>query len=383
MAGEEVAVWLGVPLAFLLAFSNGANDIANSMGTIVGARSLSLSRALLAGAACEFLGALAIGPFVASNIASGQVHTDAFDKNALLLAFVMLSALAGAASTTLLATLYGYPISATHGIISGILATSLASALPNALNTSGLTFTLLGWVASPLVGMLAGMLVSGGLHHLITTSQDPRTAATSRQPLLLALTVAVSLLFLLLKGPPLVTHFIGRRYWLAVILALLGGCLVSVVHFCVQQWASRRACRFDEEESSKREKGESSVKLDDFSQSEVQSEVGSPGTALARETSRVFEDLEQPFVPLLIVAGLTVALAHGANDVGNAVGPLAVLLDIAETRGVQSTSVLPTWGILALGSRTILTVGSQITALTPQRSFASQIGAGVAVLSSS
>ena len=33
-----------------------------------------------------------------------------------------------------------------------------------------------------------------------------------------------------------------------------------------------------------------------------------------------FDAIQRPFAPLLVLAGLTVALAHGANDVGNAIG---------------------------------------------------------------
>jgi len=105
-------------------------------------------------------------------------------------------------------------------------------------------------------------------------------------------------------------------------------------------------------------------------------------------------EVEGPFVPLLIISALTVAFAHGANDVGNAVGPLAIIYQIHNEGVIDASPDIPLWalcmgaagfvvGIVLLGSRTISTVGSNITALTPSRSYATQMGAAVAVLASS
>ena len=105
------------------------------------------------------------------------------------------------------------------------------------------------------------------------------------------------------------------------------------------------------------------------------------------------EVAEKPFVSLLILSALTVAFAHGANDVGNAVGPLAAIFEATLNGSIAAKPKIPLWtltigsagfviGIAALGSRTIATVGGKITALTPSKSFSVQIGAAVAVLSS-
>lgn len=146
-ASSPSATWalgLGVPAAFLLAAANGANDIANSVGTAVGARVLSMRQALVAGCLFEFIGAMAIGPFVASSIAGNEVQTAAFDDDPALFSILMLSSLLGAGSTTLLATLYGYPISATHGIISGIITVALCTGKPDVLDVHGVTLTIIG-----------------------------------------------------------------------------------------------------------------------------------------------------------------------------------------------------------------------------------------------
>ena len=96
---------------------------------------------------------------------------------------------------------------------------------------------------------------------------------------------------------------------------------------------------------------------------------------------------EKHFVPLLILSALTVAFAHGSNDVGNAIGPLAVILEVRDNDKVDGTPSMPlsilflgalsfVFGIILLGPRTIKTVGS-ITSLTPSKSYATQLGAAV------
>ena len=103
-----------------------------------------MRQALVAGCLFEFIGAMAIGPFVASSIAGNEVQTAAFDDDPALFSILMLSSLLGAGSTTLLATLYGYPISATHGIISGIITVALCTGKPDVLDVHGVTLTIIG-----------------------------------------------------------------------------------------------------------------------------------------------------------------------------------------------------------------------------------------------
>lgn len=98
-------------------------------------------------------------------------------------------------------------------------------------------------------------------------------------------------------------------------------------------------------------------------------------------------------MPLLILSALTVAFAHGGNDLGNSIGPLAAILVAISGGDIAAIPEIPMWvlllgaggfvvGILLLGERTITTVGSKITKLTPSRSFAVQMGTAIAVLSS-
>merc|ERR1711865_137050 len=115
-----------------------------------------------------------------------------------------------------------------------------------------------------------------------------------------------------------------------------------------------------------------------------------------KEQRRNKAKMEELFTPLLVISALCVAFAHGANDVGNAVGPLAVIYQVYDEGSIPASGKpnIPMWcllmgavgfvlGIVFLGSKTIATVGTKITKLTPTRSYATQIGAAIAVLASS
>lgn len=109
-----VLVHLGYPVAFVLAFSNGANGAANSMGTSVGAKALTLRQAIMLCAIFELLGAMTMGQFVSKTISKGVLVPSVFSADASLFALDMFCILTGAAIITLVATIYGYPVSATQ-----------------------------------------------------------------------------------------------------------------------------------------------------------------------------------------------------------------------------------------------------------------------------
>ena len=128
-------------------------------------------------------------------------------------------------------------------------------------------------------------------------------------------------------------------------------------------------------------------------EAEVEAEVDQVGSPTPPPDEELAADAEQPFVPLLILSAMTVAFAHGGNDLGNSIGPLAAVLVAASSGDIAAPPEIDTWvlllgaggfvvGIALLGRRTIETVGGKITKLTPSRSFSVQMGTAVAVLSS-
>lgn len=450
---------VGLLASFLLAFANGANDIANSVGTSVGAGALTLTQALVLGSIAEFLGAVTLGSFVSKTISKGVIEPESYEDTPDLFSLAMFAVLWGAGATTLLATMFGLPISATHGVIGGLVAVGLAAKGPDSLGWGKLGYTCIGWVASPIVGGVVSMLVYVVIKKTVHDHPEPARRANKVQPLFTWATLGVLLLFLLMKGPEVIQV---KPLWLAVIVSVCGGGTLTLLSYAVLHLRNR-FCKdlFNDPEIDTVEcyetKGDQGVsieitdeatnpaswaehqrlpqpeqeQLDDLpapatagaAESPVSTPDGEacnnpacigtapsnivkvmpmssddegPNEAAAKAGAEVEDDplVEQPFVSLLIISALTVAFAHGANDVGNAVGPLVIIFQIYEQGVIDASPSIPFWsllmgatgfvlGIVTIGSRTIKTVGSSLTKLSPSRSYATQIGAAVAVLLSS
>jgi phosphate/sulfate permease len=407
-----VLIVLGVYASVLVALANGANDIANSMGTSFGAGALTMTQAIVLGLIAEALGAMSLGSLVAKTISKGIVDPSNYAAagciGVLRFGVSMVCVLVGTGIVTLLATLYGLPISASHGVIGGLIAVGLIGQGPESLGVASIIKTMVAWVASPTVGAVSSALINTLIVYAIHRSNDPGARARLLQPCFIALVVAVAVGFIAIKGPPALK--ISPAPVGAGVSVLIGvGVGVLIAFFRVLKAVhARRKGGGDEvgtssasSESAPVKAASSGVVLADGgggggggSESDAALEEArrhmptSPGM---REAAKL-EGAEKPFVPLLILSALTVAFAHGANDVGNAVGPLAAILEAAASN-IEATPEVPIWvlaigsggfvvGIAALGNRTISTVGGKITKLTPSRSFSVQIGAAVAVLSS-
>ena len=213
----------------VVAIANGANDIANSMGTSFGAGALTLRQAIWYGAAAEFAGAVLLGSSVAKTISKGVINPHEYAEDGcegvLMFAVGMISVLAGTGSTTLLATLYGLPISASHGVIGGLLAVGLVSHGSAGIGWAPLEQTVVAWVASPLLGGIT----AGALNFVVTTAvhrtRAPAWRAQLLQPLFVAVTVAVAVAFILITGPRAVKV---RPVGLAVLISCAAGMAVGL-----------------------------------------------------------------------------------------------------------------------------------------------------------
>ena len=368
---------------------------------------MTVRQALIADCFFEAVGALSMGPSVAGTISSGEVYASKWQDSPSYFGLLMFSVLVGAGSTTLLATMYGLPISSTHGVISGVVACALVSETSGALKNGdavnwwpGFGMTVFGWVASPIVGMLAGMVVSYVVYKLIIGTENPAKSARKQQPTLLAGTAAIIISFLLIKGPEFLSSPFKGKSWLAILIAIAGGGCVALALLAYQHLKQPDQSA-DSEDTAKDSDDQVPVLGSPREPADEDAENASPSDSAPGASQHIFDDVQKPFVPLLIAAGLTVAFAHGGNDVGNAVGPLSTILyihqqnphavpsdDDEDAAGTPWSAIIVgtlalVAGIMTLGSRTIETVGNSITELTPSRSFATQIGAGIAVLVSS
>mmetsp|Transcript_42080 Transcript_42080/g.85921 ORF Transcript_42080/g.85921 Transcript_42080/m.85921 type:complete len:799 (-) Transcript_42080:69-2465(-) len=235
----QVAFATGLIASFLTAWGNAANDICNSVGTAVGCKALTLGQAVMWGAVFEVIGALTMGPYVSKSITKGIIITDDYEATPDMYAFGMVCVLFGTGSTTLLATFYGFPISATHGMIGGLVVIGLATKGWSSIGWSVIIKTCIGWVAAPLVGCIVGALI----FLLISTFMRPGCNAAlwsaRLQPFWLWLCLSVNIVFIFIKGPKkLKIEPTGKAVGFG---SLLGLAAVAVIFLVV--WLKSQYCK--------------------------------------------------------------------------------------------------------------------------------------------
>ena len=378
---------LGGYAAALVAFANGANDIANSVGTSVGAGALTLRQALFLGLTAEVsrnvhhpsllvpqkplltlhpprvairqaLGAMTLGSLVAKTISKGivnpEVYASAGCSGVIGFGVSMVCVLWGTGLVTLLATLYGLPISASHGVIGGLIAVGLASQGPAVLGVASIAKTMVAWVASPAVGAVSSATIYAIILTSVHRSKNPTHRSRTLQPIFVAATVAVAVGFIVIKGPSQLkikpAEVMHQCPTLCILMtkprscvlqvgaaASVGiGCVVGLlVHLyrCLDIQAKLgRAKKLRHSMTLPRprlapERGSSSTASDQvFSDIE---KARSHTSHLAHSSSlkelvgqaERAELAEKPFVPLLIVSALIVAFAHGAKWVSFGLDP--------------------------------------------------------------
>jgi phosphate/sulfate permease len=101
--------------------------------------------------------------------------------------------------------------------------------------------------------------------------------------------------------------------------------------------------------------------------------------------------VERLFAGLQIVTACYVAFAHGANDVANAIGPMAAIIQVWQEGTMAAEAPVPIWvlaiggmgivvGLATYGYKVIQTVGHKITSMTPTRGFSAEFGTATTVL---
>jgi PiT family inorganic phosphate transporter len=146
-----VAALIGVALIF--DYINGFHDAANSIATVVSTRVLSPGKAVVWAAFFNFAAFFAFGTAVAKTIGTGMI-----DIHVVTFA-VIFAGLFGAIVWDLITWHYGLPTSSSHALIGGYAGAAIAEAGWSAIIPSGWTKTLIFIVVSPVVGLVAGLIL--------------------------------------------------------------------------------------------------------------------------------------------------------------------------------------------------------------------------------
>ena len=330
-------------IGLFMAFAIGANDVANGMATAVGAKAITPKQAALLASVLEFSGAAMFGATVTKTIASGIISTTHI-QNPNYIIYGALSALLAAGVWVMVATYFGMPVSTTHSIIGGMIGFGLVSGGVKVVYWSKLISIVLSWVISPIAGGVLAFLVFKLITVTILHRPSPLKAAKKVAPLLIGLTLfLISFLFSLttLKVPYGKSIMYGSIFF--VISALISWALIM-------KYASKNSNEYDAVES-------------------------------------IFKRVQ-------VMTSSYVCFSHGANDVANAVGPIALVLTILRTGNSTNVVEVPRYvlflggigisvGVLVYGYRVMQTLGHNITEINNTRGFSIDFGTATTVLLSS
>ena len=341
----------GCVFGFFMAWGIGANDVANAMGTSVGARALTLFQAILVACIFEFAGAYLAGGEVTSTIRKGIIDPNILSGSPDLLIYGMLSSLLAAGIWLLIASYYGWPVSTTHSIVGAIVGFAAVGISINAVEWNKVTTIASSWVLSPLLAGTISFLIFKSVQILILDTDDPFAKAKKYVPGYMFLVGFIISMVTFLKGLKHVGFDLSFQQ--SIIFSTAFGIVIALLGIAFL----RRV------ENVSKQRGDV-----------------------------VFDGVERVFAVLMVFTACAMAFAHGSNDVANAVGPLAAVASIVQSGGeIAAASVLPWWilllggsgivaGLIMLGYRVIETVGKNITELTPSRGFAAELAAATTVV---
>lgn len=341
-------------LAFYLAFNLGANDVANSMGTSVGSKAISLRQALVIAGILEFSGAVFFGQEVTATLGTKLINPALFTSRPEILLLGMVSVLLACGLWLNIATLFGLPISSSHAVVGAIAGFGYLAIGPTAIDWPSLGKITLTWIVTPVFSGAIAALFYGLIRHYILNQSQPLLRLREWIP------------------------------WLsAALLSIFGVIVLPTLSQPIQTWI------------------EASLHLS-LPAHDLPLAIGILGclslsfyTWYSLERSTIPQPqlrLEALFARFQLVSACFVAFAHGSNDVGNVIAPLAVIVHIQQQTTVPTLGLqVPLWllalggmgivvGLAVLGRRVIATIGESIITLEPSSGFCAELATATTIL---
>ncbi|MGK0256189.1 MAG: PiT family inorganic phosphate transporter [Arcobacteraceae bacterium] len=342
-----------------MAMNIGANDVANNVGPAVGSKALTMGGAIVIAGIFEAAGALIAGGEVVNTIKKGIIDIDAFGGNTDSFIWAMMAALLAAALWLNFATMAKAPVSTTHSIVGGVMGAGIAAAGFGIVAWGTMAKIAASWIISPVLGGVIAAIFLYSIKKTMVFKEDKIKAASKWVPVFVAIMSWAFVTYLTLKGlkkiwPSIVDVlvFLPQTKKPSFMVAAIFGLIVAIiVYFIVKKTVASRAKKLENTRAG---------------------------------VNMLFT------VPLIFAAAL-LSFAHGANDVANAIGPLAAINDAVMTGGISSKAGIPLWvmavgalgialGLALYGPKLIRTVGSEITELDQMRAFSVAMAASITVI---
>lgn len=335
---------IGAVFGAYMAMNIGANDVANNVGPAVGSKALTMMGAIVIAAVFEASGALIAGGDVVKTIQKGIIDPKLI-ANPEIFIWAMTAALLSAALWLNLATSMGAPVSTTHSIVGGVMGAGIAAAGFAIVSWGTMGAIAASWIISPILG---GIIAAGFLYFIkksIIYKENMLQASKKVVPILISIMALAFGTYLMLKG---VKQIVKINFPTAL---AIGIALAVATYVIVKPLIEKAADNLIESRES---------------------------------VNNLFT------IPLIFSAAL-LSFAHGANDVANAIGPLAAINDAIVGGHISSKVEIPFWvmsvgaigiaiGLALFGPKLIKTVGSEITELDQVRAFSIAMAAAITVI---
>jgi PiT family inorganic phosphate transporter len=343
MGQEFYILCVGYVFGFYMAWNIGANDVANSMASAVGAKAITLRQAVFIAGILNVIGATFIGSHVTNTIRKGIVSTEVLHDPHLAL-IGALSALLAAALWVSFATWKSLPVSTTHSIVGAMIGYGIMAGGFSVIQWGKLAAVIMSWIISPVFSLIIGFIMFKIITGLIISKRDSFSKALKLSPFFIGLACFIVVLSFLFKTP------LGKKLSIETTYALVVASMTAAVFGII---CKKLLSRF--------------VKKNTVS------------------------GAEEIFRRIQIGTSCYVALAQGANDVANAIGPLAVMYFLVKTGSVGAKVPVPVFlllfggigiacGISMAGHRVMKTIGEKITTLSNTRGFSVDFAAATTVL---
>ena len=327
-----------------MAINIGANDVANNVGPAVGSGALSLGAAVVIAAIFEASGAIIAGGDVVSTIKGGIIDPSSLEEGRAFV-WLMTAALLAGALWLNLATWMGAPVSTTHSIVGGVLGAGIAAGGWGIADWAVMGKIAASWVISPVLGGALAALFLFAIKKTVLYRKEVIPAARTFVPWLVAIMAWAFGTYLMIKG---VKKIVKVDFMEATLIGLAAA---AVVFFVMRTLVGRMASTMENSSAG----------------------------------------VNTLFTWPLIFAAALLSFAHGANDVANAIGPLAAINDALSADSVVMSASIPMWvmmvgalglavGLMLFGPRLIKTVGSEITELDKTRAFCIALSAALTVI---
>lgn len=347
----EILVVVAIIIAAYMAWNIGANDVANSMADAVGSKAVPIFWAVVLAAICNFAGAVLVGGHVTDTVRKGIIETTAFKQDPRVLAYGMVCAMLAAAMWLNGASFLGMPVSTTHSIVGAIVGFGILQAGFGNIHWAKLGQIVASWFISPLAGGIIAFCIFKLISKYVLSVDNPAIAARKGVPVCTFFTFGILILAIIYKG--LKNLHLNLNGLQAISLSIAGGLVAAVISAV-----------------SIRRKNQSNGELSYDEQ---------------------LWQVEKTFAVLVIISSCAVAFSQGANDVANAIGPLAAVAEIAKNNTVPGKVPVNIWflilggtgiaiGLATFGYRVMRLVGEKVTEITPSRGVAADLAGMTTVL---